>query len=231
MRFHALTWIALTLLTARPSFADPVLLQLDRVKTRFVGVTESSGALGFLGKPHAISASRWFAALRWDRNSLEKSSIELVIPAESLEVDTEDALKSANISREPPAPEEREALTRRLLGPDGLDAAKFPSIRFSSESIQKKSEGELTLKGKLTLHGTTRDISFPVASSPGPNDTLRFTGSVRVRLKDYGISLPSAGFLRRIGDEAEIRFEIQTQPETVFAKKGTGLLLVAQMRQ
>jgi polyisoprenoid-binding protein YceI len=51
-----------------------------------------------------------------------------------------------------------------LVGPDVLDVAHFPTIRFVSTKIQLAPDGRLSggakITGKLTMHGITRPVTF-----------------------------------------------------------------------
>jgi polyisoprenoid-binding protein YceI len=49
-----------------------------------------------------------------------------------------------------------------------------------------------TAKGKLTLHGATRDVSVPVEARRS-GSTIAVAGSIPVVFADYGISNPSGG--------------------------------------
>jgi polyisoprenoid-binding protein YceI len=70
-----------------------------------------------------------------------------------------------------------------LIGPEVLDAAKYPTIRFVSNKVQLAPDGRLsggaTISGKLTMHGVTRPVTFQAAlfRAPGsaPNDLSNLT--------------------------------------------------------
>src|SRR5262249_47447916 len=52
----------------------------------------------------------------------------------------------------------------RVLGPDVLDVASYPTIDFSSRALTETSPGRYALQGDLTIHGVTK----PVTPRPGP---------------------------------------------------------------
>jgi len=53
-------------------------------------------------------------------------------------------------------------LTTHLNTPDFLDTREHPTARFESTKIEPGAgEGEVTITGNLTLHGVTKEISFP----------------------------------------------------------------------
>lgn len=54
-------------------------------------------------------------------------------------------------------------LVKHLKSPDFFDAATYPKATFASTAItpDPAGGGAYTVKGNLTLHGVTREISFP----------------------------------------------------------------------
>ena len=70
-----------------------------------------------------------------------------------------------------------------LIGPDVLDAARYPTIRFVSTKVQLAADGRLSggakITGKLTMHGVTRPVTleaglFRTAGS-APDDLSNLT--------------------------------------------------------
>ena len=51
-------------------------------------------------------------------------------------------------------------LTAHLRSPDFFDSAKFPNAEFISTTVEKKTTNYM-VSGNLTLHGVTKQISFP----------------------------------------------------------------------
>ena len=48
---------------------------------------------------------------------------------------------------------DREQVQVRMLGPEVLDANRFPEIRFESSSAEQAQSGSWIVHGQLTLHG------------------------------------------------------------------------------
>jgi polyisoprenoid-binding protein YceI len=63
---------------------------------------------------------------------------------------------------------------------------KYPRIRFVSYKITKAASGALTVSGKLTIKGQTKDISFPFTATPNNNGYL-FKGSFSINRRDFGV--------------------------------------------
>ena len=70
---------------------------------------------------------------------------------------------------------------------DFFDVEKYPEITFNSERIEKVDD-HYVVHGKFTMHGITKDISFPLIStgSSGEN-TLGFSSRLTLNRVDYGV--------------------------------------------
>ncbi|WP_254512652.1 YceI family protein [Anatilimnocola floriformis] len=56
-------------------------------------------------------------------------------------------------------------LTDHLKTADFLEVREYPTAKFESTKVTPGKEGTATVTGKLTLHGKTQEISFPVTYS------------------------------------------------------------------
>ena len=80
-----------------------------------------------------------------------------------------------------------------LRNNDFFDAPNHPKITFKSGTIEKKSDGEYTVHGDLTIRGVTKPVALDV-EYVGTSTTLRggtVTGfSVRgtINRKDFGVN-------------------------------------------
>lgn len=80
-------------------------------------------------------------------------------------------------------------LTGHLKSPDFFDVEKFPKASFVSTKISQTEGSKATVTGNLTLHGVTKQISFPanIAQSTGGFVTSAEFG---INRKDFGIVYP-----------------------------------------
>lgn len=83
-----------------------------------------------------------------------------------------------------------------LHTPDFFDVKKYPNICFVSSSVTKTPNGYST-KGKLTLHGVTKEIEIPFTFS---NNT--FVGNITINRFDYDLGKDYGTF--RVGTEATV---------------------------
>jgi polyisoprenoid-binding protein YceI len=71
-----------------------------------------------------------------------------------------------------------------------LEPAKYPTLRFDLDSVATGGTAsdsvEVTLHGRLTLHGQTRSVRIPGWAWITPAGA-RFRGAVPINVKDYGV--------------------------------------------
>ncbi|MBT5954779.1 polyisoprenoid-binding protein [bacterium] len=102
-----------------------------------------------------------------------------------------------------------------LIGADFFDADKFPSITFSSKKVESRL-GKTVVKGDLSIHGITKEVSIPVefsgpVSDPWGNEKIGVDGELKINRTDYGLTwnktLDKGGLL--IGEDVKITISIE----------------------
>jgi polyisoprenoid-binding protein YceI len=95
-----------------------------------------------------------------------------------------------------------------------LETGTYPAATFELGSpIELGSvpaEGasiQATANGRLTLHGVTRDVAWPLTAQLN-GGVIQVTGSVDVALADYGIPKPSSFLVLSIADTATIEVQL-----------------------
>ncbi len=102
------------------------------------------------------------------------------------------------------AADRRAEVQARMLSADVLDAMKFPDITFTSTAIERAGDLRWNVTGRLTIHGQSRAIAFPVALVDG-----RYRGEVAIKQRDFGIEpIRIAAGAVKVKDELKIQFEI-----------------------
>ena len=109
--------------------------------------------------------------------------------------------------------EQRDA---HLKSADFFDAEKFPLIAFQGKEVTEQG-GEWKLKGDLTIHGVTREISLdvegptPEHKDPWGNLRIGATATGKLNRKDYGLgwnaALEAGGVL--VGDEVKLTIDLE----------------------
>jgi polyisoprenoid-binding protein YceI len=103
-----------------------------------------------------------------------------------------------------------------LRGADFFETEKYPKMTFVSTSVQKTGENKYNLKGKLTLHGITKEITLTMTYGGTTKDPwgntkagLKVTGVIN--RTDFGLkynSVLEAGSLM-IGEEVTITAKVE----------------------
>lgn len=80
-----------------------------------------------------------------------------------------------------------------LRGDRFFDVARYPTIEFASEQIAETNAGTFSVKGSLTMHGTTRPLllegrSFPVRRDDDGRRRVRYEATGSFRRSDFGIA-------------------------------------------
>lgn len=140
-----------------------------------------------------------------DRDNLANSSVDAKINV--LSVNSGHAKRDAHIKEK-----------------DYLDTAKFAEMHFVSTKIETKSTTEGVMTGALTLHGVTKEISFPFkvlgfGSDPWGGQRSGFEAKTSIKASDFGFGWalkPNAP----VGDDIEITLLIEgVKPSVEKAKK------------
>lgn len=103
-----------------------------------------------------------------------------------------------------------------LRGADFFETEKYPKMTFVSTSVVKTGTGKYNLKGKLTLHGVTKEITLAMTYGGTTKDPwgntkagLKVTGVIN--RTDFGLkynSVLEAGSLM-IGEEVTITAKVE----------------------
>lgn len=159
------------LLGGTASLAGPVVYRISPL-SRLEVATGRSGLFSFVGHDHLILAHGVTGRIVYDPGDPAASSVELEVPAESLEVLT------------PPDTSERRKVTEAMRD-DVLDVAHHAVIRFTSRTVTAVAGG-VRVTGDFTLVGETHPITVAVRLERA-TDTLRANGTFSIKQTDFGI--------------------------------------------
>jgi polyisoprenoid-binding protein YceI len=141
------------------------------------------------------------AKLDFDPANPAKNSVTATIDARSLTLPT------------PPA-----GFKDTLLGPQWLDAAKYPTIGFRSTKVEPTGPASARITGDLTLHGVTKPVTLTAKYNGGwagmamdPHARIGFSATGSFRRSDFGVSagVPAPGTRMGVGDQVEIAIEAE----------------------
>lgn len=83
-----------------------------------------------------------------------------------------------------------EKLTKHLQSEDFFDVPKFPSATFVSTEVKEGGANAThTITGALTLHGVTKQISFPANITLAEGE-VKVAAEFAINRKDFGILYP-----------------------------------------
>jgi polyisoprenoid-binding protein YceI len=139
---------------------------------------------------------KWGGTLELDDTDLTKSRIDIQIDASS--VDTKEEKRDAH-----------------LRSADFLDVEQFPTIQFTSKSIEKDGD-TYRVTGDITIHGITKQVVLDVeggeqVKDPWGGTRTGFSAKAKLNRKDFGLTwnlaLEAGGFV--VGDKLEISIEVE----------------------
>jgi polyisoprenoid-binding protein YceI len=103
-----------------------------------------------------------------------------------------------------------------LKSPEFFDVEKYPTITFKSKSAERGSDG-LKLKGDLTIHGVTREVTLdvegptPPTKDPWGNIRAGASATAKINRKDFGLTwhqaLETGGVV--VGDEVKLTIDVE----------------------
>ena len=142
-----------------------------------------------------------------DANDLAKSSVEAKINMLSV--------NSSHVKRD-----------EHIKKPEYLDVEKFAEMTFVSKKIEAKSKTEGVMTGVLTMHGVSKEMTFPFkvlgfGSDPWGGYRAGFEAHTSLKASDFGFAWPLVKDAP-VGDDIEITLLIEgvkLPPENPIAKK------------
>ncbi|MBM9590231.1 YceI family protein [Leptospira sp. 201903075] len=99
----------------------------------------------------------------------------------------------------------RDSHIQEILGyPDS------PNVLVKIESIQPGKDQTYSIKGKLTIHGKTKDFATDALVKPENPNSIQIEGSVTVKFSEYELENPSLLFMKA-KDEILVKYHFQIQ--------------------
>jgi K(+)-stimulated pyrophosphate-energized sodium pump len=103
---------------------------------------------------------------------------------------------------------------KHLRSDEMFDVAKYPTITFTSNNIEKTEDGYLA-KGQLTMMGVTKDVELPFnyfgkQDTPWGFPSAAFAGGIIINKNDFGLTYGGAV----LGEEVKIEFSVELNPKT-----------------
>lgn len=181
--------------------AGPRQYTLDPEASEIVVHVGTAGLLGFAGHEQDVVAGTFRGTVNVNPEQIGQSSVDITVDAASLRVTA--------------SGESAKDVQAKMLGPKCLDVARFPSIRFVSKKVTADhgpaGVRDLSIRGDLTLHGVTREITLLVRLELEP-DSMRATGATTLLQKDFGINPISIAGVVKVKNELALRWRFVGRP-------------------
>mgnify|MGYP003340309639 FL=1 len=100
-------------------------------------------------------------------------------------------------------------MNKKALTKEWFDEANYPNIKFKSSSITKDENGDLKIKGDLTIKGTTKEYTIPAKVS-GNTTKYTFKGTFYVNRIDFKVGKKS----ETVPDKMKIVYELPVAKKT-----------------
>lgn len=101
---------------------------------------------------------------------------------------------------------------KHLRNDDFFDVKKYPQIKFKADKATKKN-GTWVLKGKFTMHGTTKKLELPLTlkgpiEDPWKNQRIGLEGETTIKRHDYGVGSDKMSD-KLVGDEVTLEITLE----------------------
>ncbi|MCA1747813.1 MAG: YceI family protein, partial [Bacteroidales bacterium] len=102
---------------------------------------------------------------------------------------------------------------------------KHDNIAFTLKSVNDLSATEKKLSGNahgtLSIAGKVIPVTIPFSGMIQKDLTISVTGKEKINMRDFNISPPTALMgTMKTGEEVTVHFNVNFQPESVYAEMG-----------
>jgi polyisoprenoid-binding protein YceI len=197
-------------LTSEPAHEPEVTAAADRyvidpMISRFTVKAVATGLLSAFGHSPTIQIRDFKGEIEFNPQTIEQSSLHFVVRADSLTV-------ADNISDKDRR--EMEGQMRDQV----LETSKYGEIVYATTQVSvndtTNGSNDVTLMGRLSLHGVIRPLRIPARLAP-TGDLLRAFGEFSVRQSDYNIKpVTAVGGGLKVKDEVKFTFDIGARKQS-----------------
>lgn len=202
-------WLLLAALLSSAT-AEPRRYEVDAARSTLRVSVGKGGLFSFAGHEHEVLARSFEGQVLADDAELSRSTLSLTFPAGGLELTGKGEPK-----------EDVPKVQAKMVGPEGVDAARFPLISFRSTAVKGKASPkggyDLEVTGDLSLHGVTKALTLPVHVELA-DATLTATGKTVLRHTDYGMKPISVAGVVKVKNELGLEFEIVARKSDAQAR-------------
>jgi polyisoprenoid-binding protein YceI len=172
----------------------------------FVAKLDRAGFLGFLGHKHSVLATEWSSDICVSKGSLNDTKAKILIPVESLVIDTKEAIEKAGLEPSSLGEESRNKLQKKMLSSKFLDQKKYPQIIFNLSSFNSTGPSKAQASGTITIRERSNEVTFPVDYCLSENE-FKVRGELEVKHTDFGMEPESMGPVK-VANKIKIKFHL-----------------------
>ncbi|MDQ0014667.1 polyisoprenoid-binding protein YceI [Variovorax boronicumulans] len=174
--------ILLTLAAAMPAAAEPgARLVADKSQIAFVSKQ--------MGVPMEGTFRKFDAQIAFDPKKPEGGSVALQIATAGAGFGV--PMSDAELPKAP-----------------WFDAEKFPQATFQSSAIKALGDGRFEVAGKLTIKGTSRQITVPFTIAPAGGNYAVASGYFTIQRLDYKVGDGEWTDTSVVGNDVQVRFKL-----------------------
>lgn len=174
-----------------------------------LAVTGKAGLLGALGHEHAILGETVQGEICHDPTDPASTRAAFTVPTASLVIDSTRGRELADLG-DGPKPDDVEKMQQDMLSARYLGADEHPEITLTLKELRAGRQGPLRVTADFSLHGVTREVSFPLEVSRD-HGRLTATGGFTVEQTGHGIEPSSVAGVVKVADPVEVRFHLLTR--------------------
>jgi len=138
------------------------------------------------GHDHAIEPTTFTGQVVWSLDDPSACKVDISFKAADLRIDPPGARVRAGIDPDGSIPDKQKStVIGNMLGKHQLEADAFPAITYTASSCDGTS-GTVKVDGTLTLHGTTKRFTLPMAVEATP-DSFAAKGRIQLGHGDFGM--------------------------------------------
>lgn len=174
---------------ARAPIAEPVQFKVDAVHSSVVFGVKHMDIATFWGRFNQISGT-----IQWNEADPTASTIEIVIPADSIDTNNE-------------------GRDRHLKNHEFFNTPVYPNVTFTSKSITKAADGKWEVVGDITVLDQTKSMSFtinpPKIVEGQRGKAMGFDAEFTIKRSDFGMNFMVG---RGLGDEVRVFVGLEAKP-------------------
>jgi polyisoprenoid-binding protein YceI len=178
--------------TLRSAFVLAAGLGLAGIAFAQAKVIPAQSEIAFAIKEMGVAVdgkfTKWSADIAFDPKKPETGKVAFTIDTASA------TLGSAETDSEVPKPV-------------WFNVAKYPTATFASTAIKAAGPGKFSVQGKLTIKGTAKDVTVPVALAQAGGITTA-TGQFAIKRNEFKIGEGEWSDTSQLADDVTVKFKV-----------------------